>query len=152
MTLTRRGFTIVELLVVMAMIAVIMGAVASSISSARERAKIQKATAEVKAVSQAILAYENWARGSGTYELPTMDRADADSGSLSFLLGKGPSAKSGGRIPVMLMAALFHHALYDLFLDRICEVHKAQRFGSVVSHVIQNPVHPDVVLAAHIDE
>ena len=88
------------------MIAVIMGAVASSISSARERAKIQKATAEVKAVSQAILAYENWARGSGTYELPTMDRADADSGSLSFLLGKGPSAKSGGRIPVMLMAAL----------------------------------------------
>ena len=87
------------------MIAVIMGGVTSSIASARERAKIQKATTEVKAVSQAILAYEIWLRGSGEFELPTMTKADADSSSLAFLLGRGPSAKSG-EIPVMLMAAL----------------------------------------------
>ena len=106
MTLTKRGFTLIELLVVVAMIALIMGSVTTAVSSARERARIQKATAEVKVVSQAILGYENWDTGNGKFELPTLNDADADKSSLGFLLGSGGSAKSGGNIPVMLMASL----------------------------------------------
>ena len=101
----KRGFTLIELLVVIAMIAVIMGAMTTSVASARERARIQKATSDVKVVSQAILSYENYVR-SGKYELPTMENADAGANSLGFLVGKGGSAESGGEIPVLLQAAL----------------------------------------------
>jgi len=100
----KRGFTLIELLVVVAMIAVLMGAISTSFSSARARARVQKATAEVKVISQAILAYENWSRG-GKYELEPMEKRDADSGSLGFLLGN-EAAESGGKIPAMLMAQL----------------------------------------------
>lgn len=100
----RRGFTLVELLVVVGMIAVLLGALSSSFTTARARARVQKATAEVKVISQAILAYENWTRG-GQNELEPMERRDADSGSLGFLLGS-EAAESGGKIPVMLMAQL----------------------------------------------
>lgn len=103
---TKRAFTLVELMVVVAMIALISGAMVTSVAAARERARVQKATAEVKAVAQAILAYENWDQGSGRYELPTFNERDADSDSLGFILGDGGQAQSGGKIPVMLMAAL----------------------------------------------
>ena len=101
------GFTLLELLVVVGMIAVILGAFTTSVASARERARIQKATSDVKVISQAILAYENWARGSGSdrYRLEPMSDQDADSGSLGFLLGN-EQAESGGKIPIMLMAQL----------------------------------------------
>jgi len=100
----RSGFTLIELLVVVGMIAIILGALTTSVAAARERARIQKATGDVKVISQAILAYENWSRG-GNYELEPMTDADADSGSLGFLLGN-EAAESGGKIPVMLMAQL----------------------------------------------
>ena len=98
----KKAFTLIELLVVVAMIAIILGALTTSVSSARKRAQIQKATAEVKIISQAILAYENWDRGN---ELPTMEDRPADSSSLGFLLGEG-SSMSGDRIPALLMAQL----------------------------------------------
>ena len=95
MTLNK-GFTLIELLVVVAMIAVILGALTTSVSSARQRAKIQKATSDVKVISQAILAYENWSRG-GNFELEPMEKRDADKGSLGFLLGQ-EAAESGGKM------------------------------------------------------
>lgn len=101
----KSGFTLIELLVVISMIAIIMGAMTVSVSSARERARIQKAMGEVKVVSQAILAYENYSRG-GAFELPTLEKRDADAGAIGFLLGKGENAESGGRIPALLMANL----------------------------------------------
>lgn len=104
MTSSKRAFTLVELLVVVGMIALILGAMSTSFSSSRERARIQRATSDVKVISQAILAYENWGRG-GKFELPTMERADADAGTLGFLLGR-EGAETGGKIPVMLMAQL----------------------------------------------
>ena len=102
----RGGFTLVELLVVVAMIMIIAGAFTTSAAAARERARVQKATSEVKVVSQAILAYENWDQGGGRHQLPTMNKADIESGSLGFILGQGGNAQSGGKIPVMLEAAL----------------------------------------------
>ncbi len=118
MTLTdRKGFTLVELLVVVGMIAVLMGATTSAVQSARERARVQKATSDVKVISQAILAYEIW---NGD-ELPTMGSrgraasgVDATSSTLGFLLGQG-SAKgtaggkgesASGELPVLLMGQL----------------------------------------------
>lgn len=101
----KKGFTLIELLVVVAMIAVLLGALTTSVTSARKRARIQKATADVKVITQAILAYENWSHG-GDYKLPTYQSpVDADASTLQFLLGK-ESADSGGQIPVMLMAQL----------------------------------------------
>ena len=113
MTSSKRGFTLIELLVVVAMIAIITGAMTAAVTGARERARIQKATADVKTVSQAILAYENYEQGSGNFELPLMNGADADSGSLGFLIGKGGSAKSGGNIPVLLQARLASGKMMD---------------------------------------
>lgn len=100
MTLTKRGFTLVELLVVIAMIAVLAGAFSTAVAGAQERAKIQKALSEVKVVSQAILAYENYD------ELPLKVREEVSASSLGFLIGQGGTAKSGGKIPVLLMAVL----------------------------------------------
>ena len=100
-----KGFTLIELLVVVAMIIILTASMTASVSGARERARIQRATSDVKVISQAILAYENYSRG-GKFELPTMERRDADKGALGFLIGQGGSAESGGKIPALLMAQL----------------------------------------------
>lgn len=99
-----RGFTLIELLVVVAMIAILIGAMTTSVAAARERAKIQRATSEVKIISQAILAYENYARG-GDFKLEEKNDVDADSSSLGFLLGAA-AVDSGAKMPVLLMAQL----------------------------------------------
>ena len=106
MILTKRGFTLVELLVVVAIIAILIASSGVSVAGAQQRARILKATSDVKVISQAILAYENYDRGNEKFELPTMSDRDATADSLAFLLGEGESAKSGGKIPVLLMASL----------------------------------------------
>ena len=111
----QSAFTLVELLVVVGMIAILMGAMTSAVQNARERARMQKATSDVKVISQAILAYEIW---NGD-ELPTMgsrgkaaNGVDATGSSLGFLLGKGTAqgvaGGSGvsGQLPVLLMGQL----------------------------------------------
>ena len=103
MTSNKKGFTLIELLVVVAMIAIIMGAMTTSVTASQQRARIQKASTEVKVISQAILAYENYSRG-GSFELEELNDVDADSTSLGFLLGR-ETAESGGRI-TLLMASL----------------------------------------------
>ncbi len=97
----KRGFTLLELMVVICMIALIIAALATSLTSAQERARTEKARSEVKAIAQAILAYENFDR-----ELPTMENRDADQSALGFLIGQGGNAEFGGKIPALLLAAL----------------------------------------------
>ena len=104
MTSNKRGFTLIELLVVIAMIAIFMTAVGTSVGKTRERARIEKARSDVKVISQAILAWENYDR-SGKNELQEMNDVEADNSSLGFLLGQGESARSG-KIPGLLMAQL----------------------------------------------
>ena len=99
----KRGFTLLELMVVICMIALIIAALATSLTSAQERARTEKARSEGKAIAQAILAYENFDRSN---ELPTMENRDADQSALGFLIGQGGNAESGGKIPALLMAAL----------------------------------------------
>ncbi len=103
---SRAAFTLVELMVVVAMIAVIIAAMTASIAAAKQRAKIQKATSEVKIISQAILAYENFMQhGGDEFELPVMNDKQADSSSLGFLLGMDGSTESG-KIPALVLASL----------------------------------------------
>ena len=101
----KNGFTLVELLVVVGMLAVLLAALTTSVTAARHRTRVQKATSDVKVISQAILAYENYNKSGDDYRLPTLTRAVADKQSLSFLLGGG-TTEGGDRLPVLLQAAL----------------------------------------------
>ena len=56
----KRGFTLIELLVVIGMIAILTGAASSSVMKARKRSQIARAETEVREMTNAILAYENW--------------------------------------------------------------------------------------------
>ncbi len=104
MTSNKKAFTLIELMVVVAMIAIIMAAMTTSVRAAQERARIQKATSDVKVISQAILASENFSRG-GTYKLEEVSDKEADANTLNMLLGKG-TYDGGEKIPVLIMAAL----------------------------------------------
>ena len=104
MTSNKRGFTLIELMVVIAMIAILMAVVGTSVGKSRERARIERARSDVKVITQAILAWENYDRG-GKNELQEMNDEEADSSSLKFLLGQGETAKSG-QIPALLAAQL----------------------------------------------
>ncbi len=91
-------------MVVIGMIAIFMAAVGTSVGQTRERARIEKARSEVKGLSQAILAWENYTRG-GKNELETMNDVEATASALKFVLGQGESSTSG-EIPTLFMAAL----------------------------------------------
>jgi len=105
MSSNKRGFTLVELLVVVGMIAIILGAISVSYSAAQQRARIQKATGDVKVIAQAILAYENFNRSQEDYSLPTYaSPVEADANTLSFLIGE--KSANGNQIPALLQAQL----------------------------------------------
>ena len=106
----RRGFTLVELLVVTAMIAVIIAAMGISVAEARLRAKIERARSEASILTQAILAYENYDKD---VSLPTMDDVEATYENLKFLIGEEGKTEAGEDIPALMLAQLRLGALRD---------------------------------------
>lgn len=96
----RRAFTLIELLVVLAMIAVIAAAFVTSVNSARRRAYIGRATVEMKEMTNAILAYEQYAPGRTLASVASGSWTDCAEGNMSMILGDASSA-SGGQIPVL---------------------------------------------------
>lgn len=99
----KKAFTLVELLVVIGMIAVLMGSAAAGFSKARERAKVAKATADVKEITNAILAYENYAPDRSLGSIQGRAQGDATQGSLGFLVG-GENDDEGNPIPILYNA------------------------------------------------
>lgn len=99
------GFTLVELLVVIAMIMLLMGSVTSAVMSAQRRAKIVQATTAVKEMTNAILAYENYTKEGDLSSVKIQKWTAADEKNLSFLLGK-EKTKTGETIPVLYNASL----------------------------------------------
>jgi len=86
----------------MGMIALIVGVVSTSISSAMQRARIQKAEAEAKMITQAILSYESYNKGELPSDLSSWK--DVNAANVGFLLGKGSS--DGKEMPVLIQAAI----------------------------------------------
>lgn len=101
----KRAFTLIELLVVMGMLAVLIGAIGSSVTQARRRAMISKATQDAKEMTNAILAFENIAVGRTLEKYATGSWVPANESSLKMVLG-GENTESGEPAPVLYNAQL----------------------------------------------
>ena len=101
----RRGFTLVELIVVIGMLMLLAGAISSSIAGASRRAKIQRATTEAQEMTKAILSYENYGKDY-SLDAHTMELSEATENTLGFILGK-ENKQNGqrGKMPVLFNAA-----------------------------------------------
>ena len=112
----KRGFTLVELIVVIGMLMMLAGAVTASVGSAHTRAKVQQATAEVQEMTNAILAYENYGRAMEDSPLSNhlMEEKEATEANMAFILGK-ESMQNGqsGNIPVLFNATIRNNAIRD---------------------------------------
>ena len=108
----RRGFTLVELLVVIAMVAILMGAVGTSMNQARRRAMISKATQDVKEMTNAILAFENYAPNRSLESYAGGSWRDTTESSMSMILG-GETSESGEQVPVLYNAQIRNGQILD---------------------------------------
>ena len=101
-----------EMMVVVAMILILAGALVSSMSGARERAKITVATVAVNEITKAILMFENY---SPTRDLSghECEEQEATESSLAFILGGGDTDLGGNRIPVLYNASIKDGKLLD---------------------------------------
>ena len=109
--MTRRGFTLVELLVVVAMIMILAAAMTTSVSGARARARISRAQTDVREITNAILAYANYT-SDGTLSSVTMKDTLATETALAFILGKGPDQR-GAKVPVLYNASVTGGQILD---------------------------------------
>lgn len=109
----KKGFTLIELLVVIGMIAILTGAASSSVMKARKRSQIARAETEVREITNAILAYENWDDDHTLKSIASRfsNWTDAKEGNLDFILG-GARNKQGD-VPVLYNAAVVGGALRD---------------------------------------
>jgi len=108
----KKGFTLIELLVVVGMIAVLTGAASSAVMKARKRSQIARAETEVREMTNAILAYENWDDDHTLKNYQTSKSwKDATEDALQFILG-GVQNKQGN-VPVLYNAAIVGGNLRD---------------------------------------
>lgn len=109
----KRAFTLIELLVVIAMILVIAGALTVSVQKARTRAMIAKATQETREMTNAILAYEQYAKNRSLENDKTGDTwQKCTRGSMQMILG-GKVGENNRPIPVLFNATVTGDALLD---------------------------------------
>lgn len=104
----KRAFTLVELIVVIAMIAILMAAIGSGVRKAQLRARIARAQGEANEMTSAIRSYENFVDTG----IPERSDVDADESSLSFILGEGTD-RAGGRVPVLYNASFVAGKIRD---------------------------------------
>ena len=104
-TYRKSGFTLFELLVVLSMLMILAASITTSVASGEKRAKISRATAEAKEMTNAILAYENWDDNHTLKNYQTSKSwKDATEDALQFILG-GVQNKQG-KVPVLYNAAI----------------------------------------------
>ena len=108
----KRGFTLLELLVVISMLVLLMGALTTSVSQSRKRTQIVKATQDMKEITNAILAYQNFAPNRSLEKQASGSWAPASEGNLGFILGQGEK-EGGGQAPVLYNAQLRGGAVCD---------------------------------------
>lgn len=102
----KRAFTLIELLVVISMILLIAGALTVSVGKARLRARIAKATQETRELTNAILAYEQFAKGRSLSSRVTGGSwRECSEGAMGMILGR-ESGESGEQIPVLFNASI----------------------------------------------
>ena len=100
----RRAFTLVELLVVIAMIAVLTAAAGAAVNSARKRAKIGRARTEAQEITNAILSYANYTEDGTLGEIASgLNNVPASLTTLKFLVGQGPKQR-GSDVPILYAA------------------------------------------------
>ena len=101
----KRAFTLIELMVVIAMILILAGAMTTSVAKARTRARIAKATQEAKELTNALLAYEQYAPNHSLESVVNGGWADCSKGALKIVLG-GVTGDNGETVPVLFNASL----------------------------------------------
>ncbi len=107
----KSGFTLVELLVVISMLMILAGAVSTSVASSERRAKISRATAEAKELTNAIIAYSHFI--SEDNDMPQFASwKTADKATLGFVIGEGKQL-DGVRVPVLYNASFNGTRLLD---------------------------------------
>ena len=114
----KSGFTIIELITVIAMILLLMGAITTSVTGARRRAKIQQAITEAQQLTDAILAYENFSRPGKASPLEKKSTGEswkeATEGELKFVLGQeGMPNGQEGNVPVLFNGAVTRGSIRD---------------------------------------
>lgn len=112
----KGGFTLVELLIVIAMLLILSGSVTSAVSSARQRAKISQATSDVQQMTNAIYAYENYGEAAGQNPLArhVMEDQEATESAMAFILGREPLRNGqSGMVPVLFNAHIRNGAIRD---------------------------------------
>jgi len=106
----KRAFTLVELLVVVGMLAVLMGAIGSGVSKARRRALIAKATQDVKEMTNAIGALANYTNSRTLEPIASDGWQFTTESTLSMILG---GTVDGRRVPVLYNAQIRNGDILD---------------------------------------
>ncbi len=106
----KKAFTLVEMIVVIGIIAILMGAIGTSVAKAQLRSRIARAHSEANEMTNAIRAYENYV---GDTKMPTMNDEDASESKLGFLLGNGETDRGGNPIPVLYNASIVSGMIRD---------------------------------------
>ena len=104
----KKAFTLVELIVVIAIIAILIASIGTSVRKAQLRSRIARAEAEANEMTNAIRAYENFVDTG----IPERNDVDADESSLAFILGEG-NDRAGNPIPVLYNASVVAGKIRD---------------------------------------